>query len=29
VRDLALQAGWRSVQIGKDLDGHDRILEAT
>jgi release factor glutamine methyltransferase len=29
VRDLALQAGWRSVQISKDLDGHDRVLEAT
>lgn len=28
-RDLALQAGWSSVQIGKDLDGIDRILEAT
>jgi len=29
VRDLALQAGWRNVQISKDLDGHDRVLEAT
>lgn len=29
VRDLALQAGWSSVQISKDLDGHDRVLEAT
>jgi release factor glutamine methyltransferase len=28
-RDLALQAGWTSVQISKDLDGHDRVLEAT
>lgn len=28
-RDLALQAGWRSVQISKDLDGIDRILEAS
>ncbi|MBV8881403.1 MAG: peptide chain release factor N(5)-glutamine methyltransferase [Planctomycetaceae bacterium] len=28
-RELALQAGWRSVQISKDLDGHDRVLEAT
>lgn len=29
VRDLALQAGWSNVQISKDLDGHDRVLEAT
>lgn len=29
VRDLALQAGWKNVQISKDLDGHDRVLEAT
>ena len=28
VRDLALQSGWPNVQIHKDLDGHDRILEA-
>jgi len=28
-RDLALRAGWSSVQISKDLDGIDRILEAT
>jgi release factor glutamine methyltransferase len=29
VRDLALQAGWKNVQIHKDLDGFDRVLEAT
>ncbi|MBI3857933.1 MAG: peptide chain release factor N(5)-glutamine methyltransferase [Planctomycetes bacterium] len=29
VRDLALQAGWKNVQIAKDLDGFDRVLEAT
>jgi len=29
VRDLALQAGYRNVQILKDLDGFDRVLEAT
>jgi methylase of polypeptide subunit release factors len=29
VRDLALQAGWTNVQISKDLDGFDRVLEAT
>jgi len=29
VRNLALQAGWRDVQIHKDLDGFDRVLEAT
>jgi release factor glutamine methyltransferase len=29
VRDLALQAGWRNVQIHRDLDGFDRVLEAT
>jgi len=29
VRDLALQAGWKNVQISKDLDGFDRVLEAT
>lgn len=29
VRDLALQSGWRNVQIHKDLDGFDRVLEAT
>lgn len=29
VRDLALQAGWADVQISKDLDGFDRVLEAT
>jgi len=29
VRDLALQAGYRNVQIHKDLDGFDRVLEAT
>jgi release factor glutamine methyltransferase len=28
-RDLALQAGWTNVQISKDLDGLDRVLEAT
>lgn len=28
-RDLALRAGWSSVQISKDLDGIDRVLEAT
>jgi len=28
-RDLALRAGWSNVQISKDLDGIDRILEAT
>jgi release factor glutamine methyltransferase len=28
-RDLALQAGWENVQITKDLDGVDRVLEAT
>jgi len=28
-RDLALRAGWSSVQISKDLDGIDRILEAS
>jgi len=29
VRDLALHAGWTNVQIHKDLDGFDRVLEAT
>jgi len=29
VRNLALQAGWENVQIHKDLDGFDRVLEAT
>jgi len=29
VRDLALQAGWANVQVTKDLDGVDRVLEAT
>lgn len=29
VRELALQAGWTNVQISKDLDGFDRVLEAT
>jgi release factor glutamine methyltransferase len=29
LRDLALQEGWRNVQISKDLDGIDRVLEAT
>jgi release factor glutamine methyltransferase len=29
VRDLALQAGYRDVHIHKDLDGFDRVLEAT
>ena len=29
VRDLALQAGWKNVQIHRDLDGFDRVLEAT
>jgi release factor glutamine methyltransferase len=29
VRVLALQAGYRNVQIAKDLDGFDRVLEAT
>lgn len=29
LRDLALQAGWRNVQILKDLDGFDRVLEAS
>jgi len=28
-RELALQAGWTDVQVSKDLDGHDRVLEAT
>ena len=28
-RNLALQAGYRDVQIHKDLDGFDRVLEAT
>jgi release factor glutamine methyltransferase len=28
-RDLALQAGWGRVQVTKDLDGLDRVLEAT
>jgi release factor glutamine methyltransferase len=28
-RDLALRAGWKNVQITKDLDGIDRVLEAT
>jgi release factor glutamine methyltransferase len=28
-RDLALQAGWTNVQISKDLDGIERVLEAT
>lgn len=28
-RDLALQAGWKNVQVFKDLDGFDRVLEAT
>jgi release factor glutamine methyltransferase len=28
-RDLALQAGWTDVQVTKDLDGLDRVLEAT
>ncbi len=28
-RDLALQAGWTNVQVTKDLDGIDRVLEAT
>jgi len=28
-RELALQAGWMNVQISKDLDGLDRVLEAT
>ncbi|HLY08130.1 MAG TPA: peptide chain release factor N(5)-glutamine methyltransferase [Planctomycetota bacterium] len=27
-RELALQAGWTNVQVTKDLDGHDRVLEA-
>ena len=29
VRDLALQSGFRSVQISKDLDGFDRVVEAS
>jgi release factor glutamine methyltransferase len=29
LRVLALQAGWRSVQITKDLDGFERVLEVT
>ena len=29
VRELALQAGYRDVRIYKDLDGFDRVLEAT
>lgn len=29
VRDLALQAGFGSVRIVKDLDGHDRVVEAS
>ncbi|HZE96521.1 MAG TPA: peptide chain release factor N(5)-glutamine methyltransferase [Planctomycetota bacterium] len=29
VRELALQAGWKNVQMSKDLDGFDRVLEAT
>ena len=29
VRELALQAGFSSVQISKDLDGFDRVVEAT
>lgn len=28
VRDLALRAGFRDVQITKDLDGFDRVVEA-
>jgi release factor glutamine methyltransferase len=28
-RELALQAGWTNVQVTKDLDGHDRVMEAT
>lgn len=28
-RELALQSGWKNVQISKDLDGLDRVLEAT
>ena len=28
-RDLALRAGWTDVQVTKDLDGLDRVLEAT
>lgn len=29
VRELALQAGFSGVKIGKDLDGFDRVVEAT
>jgi release factor glutamine methyltransferase len=29
VRNLALQAGFRNVLITKDLDGFDRVMEAT
>jgi release factor glutamine methyltransferase len=29
VRDLALQAGFRDVQITRDLDGFDRVVEAS
>ena len=29
VRELALQAGWTNVQVTQDLDGLDRVLEAT
>ena len=29
VTDLALQAGWRRVRTYKDLDGFDRVLEAS
>lgn len=27
-RELALQAGWTNVQVSRDLDGLDRVLEA-
>jgi release factor glutamine methyltransferase len=29
VSDLALQSGWRRVRTYKDLDGFDRVLEAS
>ena len=28
IRDLALQAGYSTVNVWKDLDGHDRVVEA-
>jgi release factor glutamine methyltransferase len=29
VRDLALQSGYRNVEVTKDLDGFERVVEAT